>query len=362
MNKLATINLLLLLLSGLENIEAQVEITHCGQIITSDAVMTADLVCETGGHEDAGVEIRGSGVTLEMNGHTISGHPVGVGVRTLNVDDITIRNGVIEKNLSGIDIYDGQRITVTGMTIRNLHADNPDDFLSAIRVENSREVLIEDSLFEFLPVAHKSGMHWANSQVIVDGIEMIDGGVGIDVGGNCDVSPRGSSGSIINSRFTGTTISGVLVQCTEGVRIANNEFSNTEVGIKADPPFLHGTTGLNVEGNYIHGGFIGIALMGNTNSIIRNNQIRDNLWRGIFVQSNPGCQGGETGPQCWFSTGNTIMGNVVLGHHIDLYHRDLATGNNWVDNHCRTWEGAEIPACETIGIDSFETYPYQSQR
>jgi parallel beta-helix repeat protein len=360
MNKLARSILLCLaapMLYGSETYDSVVEITHCRQVITTDAVMTADMSCNTGGHEDAGIEILGSGVTLDMNGHTLSGFPIGVGIRALNVEDVTIRNGVLESHLSGIDFYDSDRMLVTDMIIRNMENDDPDQFLSAIRVTDSRNVTIMNSLFEFLPVAHKAGMHWANSHVTVDNIEMIDGGVGIDVSGNCDLDPRGSSGSIINSRFTGVTISAVLIQCTESLRVANNEFANNEVGIKTDPPFLHGTTGITMEGNYIHGGFIGIALMGNTNSILRNNQIRNNLWRGIFVQSNPLCQGGEIGPQCWFSTGNEITGNVVMGQHIDLYQRDLATGNTFRDNHCQTGEGPEIPPCGTISIDSFETYP-----
>ena len=181
MKKLACLTLLSLVttqLSGYEPSGAPIEISFCGQIVTSDAVLTADLVCDTGGVEDAGIQILGSGVTLDMGGHTLSGQPQGIGIRTLNADDVTIRNGTIDRYLSGIDIYDGRGLTVTDMTIRNLQVDDPDEFLIAIRVNDSQDVLIKDSLFEFLPVAHKNGMHIANSGVIVDNIEMIDGGVG----------------------------------------------------------------------------------------------------------------------------------------------------------------------------------------
>ena len=52
------------------------------------------------------------------------------------------------------------------------------------------------------------------------------------------------------------------------------------------------------------------------------------------------------GYECFYSTGNIIRDNEVLGSGIaDLSHDPLATGNSWQNNTCLTTEGAEIAPC-----------------
>jgi hypothetical protein len=54
--------------------------------------------------------------------------------------------------------------------------------------------------------------------------------------------------------------------------------------------FMNANHALSIEGNSIDGGSVGIHFMGNSESSILNNVIRNNC-RGIFLDSNMGCPG-----------------------------------------------------------------------
>src|SRR5215207_1793764 len=61
----------------------------CGEVITQDTTLTADLDC---GFAD-GLVIGAAGVTLDLGGHRIS--TSGTGVSNPGFADVTIRNGSI---------------------------------------------------------------------------------------------------------------------------------------------------------------------------------------------------------------------------------------------------------------------------
>ncbi|TDR20389.1 NosD domain-containing protein [Marinicella litoralis] len=62
----------------------------CGDIITTNTVMTADLHCTSGYYA---LEIQANNVTLDMNGHTLSGTNDLVGISVYSQDKVTIRGG-----------------------------------------------------------------------------------------------------------------------------------------------------------------------------------------------------------------------------------------------------------------------------
>lgn len=319
-------------------------VTSCNQTVTTDAILADDLVCDTGVFESVAVEIGASNITLDLGGHVISGHPLGIGVRAMNVEGVTIMNGSIQDFLVGMDVVFSSVATVKDLKISNLVEDDPEEFLPGLRITQSQNVALRDSFFEFLPVAHKEAVVVANSDVTIDNIEVKDASVGVNYGGGCNQELPRSSGSVINSRFVGVTIGGVLVQCTSDAWIADNEFDRNEVGVSAYGPDSGAITGVTVEGNSIHDGYNGVFFMGINGSSILDNVILDNVWRGISLESNMDCLY-ETGPECFYSTGNTVTDNVATGNFLDLHHRVNATGNTWADNTCQTKEGAEIPAC-----------------
>jgi hypothetical protein len=60
---------------------------------------------------------------------------------------------------------------------------------------------------------------------------------------------------------------------------------------------------------------------------------------GITLQANMDC--GRPGFDCFYSTGNVITDNVVLGNGIDLHHCEECIGNTWQRNTYETNQGVE---------------------
>ena len=319
-------------------------VATCYQTITTDAILANDLVCDTGAFESVAIEFGASNITLDLGGHVISGHPIGIGVRAMDVDGVTIKNGTIESFLSGLDLVRTRVARVKDLIIRNLESEDPDDFVPGLRITRGQDVLVRDCFFEFLPVAHKEAIVLATSEVTIDNIEVKDASVGVNISSDGNQENVGSDASVINSRFCGVTIAGVLVQWTDDSRVEDNEFDRNEMGVLVDTHTPGGITGLTIEDNSMHDGHIGVHFMGNTDCSILDNVIRDH-WRGVFVDSIMGCPEYEHQPGCFYASSNVISGNEVTGNFLDLFHHPYAVGNTWEDNTCQTKEGAEIPAC-----------------
>jgi parallel beta-helix repeat protein len=332
-----------------------VEVTECGQVVTADAVLVDDLVCDTGAFEEVAIDIAASDITLDLGGHVVSGHPLGIGISAAEVEGITIQNGSVADFLVDIDLFEASDVTLQNLIISNLEIDDPDIFVPGLRITRSEGVTVRDCSFAFLPVAHKEAIVSASSEVLVDSIEMTGGSVGVNISGASDTGHAGSTISVVNSRFTGVTIAGVLVQVTQDSRIADNEFINNEMGVMADSQVEGRVTGLTVENNRFIDGYLGIQFLGTADSVVSRNRFHGN-WRGISLQSNMECLDILTGPACFYATGNVISHNLAVGNFLDLHHRDLAVGNAWIGNKCQTREGAEIPECQIIFLDDFEKY------
>ncbi len=80
----------------------------CGEVITADTVLEADLPCS-----DDGVVIGAPGITLDLGGHSITSNATAV--RNQGHDDVTIRNGQIAGETRGI-VFTG----VSGSVIRDI--------------------------------------------------------------------------------------------------------------------------------------------------------------------------------------------------------------------------------------------------
>jgi parallel beta-helix repeat protein len=148
---------------------------------------------------------------------------------------------------------------------------------------------------------------------------------------------------VINSRILGATIGGILIEGSDGARIANNDFVRNEVAISAAGPVDDPISDLTIEGNTIENSFRGIWFQGISESTVRDNVVRNNR-RGVALDPNLNCQD-PPGPECYYSTGNVITGNTVVGNSIDLYHHEKCVPNTWEWNICRSKDGDEIPSC-----------------
>jgi len=312
-------------------------ITTCGQVVTTDAILNNDLSCPSGDFESAAIEVGASNITIDLGGHVITGHPIGIGVKVENAERVTVKNGTIRDFLVEMNIYSANTVTVKDLWMGNLVADDAEDFFPGLRVTQSQNVLVRDCFFGFLPVFHREAIVSAASEITLDNIEFKDGSIGVNIGG-----AGGTSGSVINSRFIDPVLGGVLVQETGNVRIAGNEFRRTCVAIVEHAPGE--VTGVLIEHNSIVDWGEGVFFRAGSNSTIRYNLISGHDACGIALDVNTACPPTPT-PACFYATGNVVANNTVVGNNWDLCHNPNATGNTWQDNICETTFGAEIPPC-----------------
>lgn len=317
-----------------------------GLIITRDLTLAENYRCPTGAQY--AIKIGAPNVSLDLGGNEISSIVSGgidFGVSAENVNGITIRNGTIEGFVNAIDLINTDNSIVEDLTLRNLDIADHDIDLNGIYVFGSQELVVQDVLIEFLPVYHKGGIGSYMSDITVKNIEVNGGAVGVTFSNINSTDPEDNdrvNGSILNSTFTNLILAGVLISRTSDTRIANNVFSDNEMGIKTDPPFFRAVSGLVIEENDIQGGYKGMNLYGITDSQIVNNIVKD-LFRGILLLPNSACENDQSGPDCFYATANLIKENEVTDNVIDLYHHELCVGNSWEGNIFYTKEGSEIP-------------------
>lgn len=328
--------------------ESRAEIT-CGQTIMEDTVLEADLACPP--DTDYAIIIGASNITLDLGGHTISGYTPKTGVFANGQERITIRNGTIEGFNVGVSINESNLVTMESLTVRNLDISDPNHFIFGIAVVGSQNVVVRDSQFEFLTVAHKEAVEIFDSYVDVNYIEVHGGGAGVSfsfLNDVCDPVNSPSNGTVRNSEFSDIYVAGIWIACSSSALIEGNHFSGCSdclLGIQGESPFLGAVTGLIVEGNVIHKTFLGIEFRGISESSISNNYVFDNRGWGIAMRQSLGCLAPQPGWECFYSTANVIADNETWENITDLYHYEDSLGNVWERNTCESKDGSEIPEC-----------------
>jgi hypothetical protein len=77
-------------------------ITACGQLVTTNAFLTANLLC-TG----SGVVVGASGITIDLKGFMLRGSGAYYGIDDPGYDRVTVKNGVLRNFDVGVYAYDG---------------------------------------------------------------------------------------------------------------------------------------------------------------------------------------------------------------------------------------------------------------
>jgi len=321
---------------------------NCGDMITEDTTFDQDLVCPPG--TEWAIVIGASNVTLDLGGHTLSGHAPGIGVLATGREGLVIRNGTIEGFQDGVFVSESSRVTVEKLTVRNLESSDPGQLVRGVTLDESHNVVVRDMLFEFLVVAHKEAVDAYASDVTVSDIEVRGGGagVGFSFAGACDPVNAPNIGKVTNSRFSGIYVAGLYVACTTDLWIEGNDISTAPgagVGIQAEAPFPGAVSGLNITRNSIHDTILGIEFRGIVESTVAGNYAFDNEAWGIILRQSLGCLSPQPGWECFNSTANLIADNNSWGSGTDLYHHVDSVGNSWERNMCETKEGVEIPEC-----------------
>lgn len=328
--------------------ESETTIT-CGQTITADTILSADLACPP--DTEYAVIIGASNITLDLGGHTISGYTPRTGVFISGQEGITIQNGAVDGFNVGVSINESNLVTIKDLTVRNLDISDPNHFIFGIAVVGSQKVVVRDSQFEFLTVAHKSAVENFDSYVDVSGIEVLGGGAGVGfsfLNDVCDPLNSPSNGTVRNSEFSDIYVAGIWIACSSSAVIENNHFSGCPdcmMGIQGESPFLGAVTGLMVKGNVIHKTFLGIEFRGISELSISGNYVFDNRGWGIAMRQSLGCLDPQPGWECFYSTANVIADNETWGNITDLYHYEESLGNVWERNTCEWKDGSEIPEC-----------------
>jgi hypothetical protein len=318
----------------------------CGDVITTNTTLDADLICADGVD---GLIIDGVNITVDLGAHTIAG-PSGLASPNssgLTISSgsmrVTVRNGVIDGFDQGVSAYDVRNLILDNLVIRDQLTSH------GIVVIKSRNVVIKNSSL-FGP--DRTPVDPFNVGIELDNVAGIDvrnvnvhgyhRGLSVDCNsGHCLQAPN--SGKIRNSNFFGG-LQGVTIDATSNMRVTGNQISAC-IDLDYFPctglavAFQGLVRNLRVENNYIHGMRNGIDLNGIlnegtfvTDSIFSSNHIANNIDSGILVQHGV--------------TGNVIRDNILFDNgNFDLDHDVDSTGNTWINNSCETKFGADIPDC-----------------
>lgn len=91
-----------------------VQAVSCGATVFTDVTLQEDLTC-TG----AGLIAGADGITIDLNGHSITGSGTGVGVDVVNRTDITIVGGTIASFFAGIRLQNSTFVQIKGNLLLN---------------------------------------------------------------------------------------------------------------------------------------------------------------------------------------------------------------------------------------------------
>ncbi len=239
-------------------------VTSCGETIVSDARLESDLTCA-----GDGLTVTGSDLQINLNGHTIAGAGVGLGITVNASQRVTIFGGTISRFFRGILVR-----TSTGLVIKDIEL-----------VGNGTGVLLEASSGNTIKgnVARQSGLRAFMIRPDLSGAV---------VSTNNDI--------VENLLIDNPT--GIFLIRQPGNTIKGNTITGSSIAaIDLDPAPL-GASGTVIKGNLLMASGAGIRFgAGWTGNTILGNTLQENI-----------C--GFQGP----SAGNTLQGNLFVGNTTDI--------------------------------------------
>ena len=151
----------------------------CGDVLISNTTLTADLHCTTGWYA---LEIGADGVTLDLNGHTLSGTADLAGVVVSGRNNVQIKGngGVIKGFWAGINTADTAALNVSKVVFYDLGV--------GVVLSSGSDALIADNQFLFINaqgvfVANFVAGNVANNNVI-DNNEFYESALGVELCGD----------------------------------------------------------------------------------------------------------------------------------------------------------------------------------
>ena len=362
----------------------------CGAVLTSNTTLQKDLHCTGPG---AALVIGAANITVDLNGHTLTGDGTGVGIdNSGGFAHVSIKNGAIagfgegirsvgasQLKLSGLAVagcgFNIYLVDGEGVEIKDVAISGESASTYGIVCESVANVAIKETTINGCRIGVEFGSCGLGpgcppqedqrpTTGSIKGSAIADCfiGIGLPNTDDCTVQESGVSGCVQGIRV------GVVSHSVRNVRIIGNDISgNRPFGILAQAnPLSPGLPlplfDLEIKENHIHDNARGVGLANVQDSQISGNQIGNNLQFGLalfetssgnHVADNVLTGNGTFGiilipvlgdAERPGPTGNRITGNTATGNGVfDLFHSATSTPNEWRDNLYNTKSGADIP-------------------
>jgi large repetitive protein len=242
----------------------QADQAGCGQVLTASITLSNDLLACAGD----GLVIGAGGITVDLNGHTVQGTGLGVGVRNPGHGDVTIRNGTIRHFDSGVSLQPGtQRNTVAGISFDQTE-------LAALQLTDADGNQVRDNhVSGFSGVAfhvtNGSSSNFVGHNTIAAG-----NGEGLVVEGGSDHNRLEGNG------LAGSSDSGIRVDFSSNTSIIGNLVaggSDAAITMTGAPRSV-------VQSNHVHGvGDAAILLTDSTANVVRFNKLGQSADAGVIL-------------------------------------------------------------------------------
>ena len=254
-----------------------------GATLTADTTLDSDLI-----GSGTALIIGADGITLDLNGYTLSGDSTGYGVdNTGGYDGVTIKGGTIDGFGQGIKANGVSNFTLKDLSFSG---DTSGGHAHVIDIRNSANVTIRDVGI----VVGTGSPSWGEAIRLqsIDCVEVInvdvDGGwtgVNFAYDDKLPLPQPPTKGIVKDSTFSNNAFVGVFITNTTSAMVLNNTITNTGwlAGIYAG--YGPVVTGVVIKDNEVSGGTgYGIALSGRDNCVVSGNRVLDGFgWGGIAL-------------------------------------------------------------------------------
>ncbi len=259
-----------------------------GDTLTANTTLDSDLT----GSGTAFI-IGADGITLDLNGYTLSGNSTGYGVdNTGSYNGVTIKNGSIVGFGQGIRADGTIGTPLSGLTLEDLSfsGDTGGGHAHVIDIRNSANVVIEDVTI-VVGAGSPSSAEAIRLQSI-DGVEVknvnVDGGwIGVNFAfdDKLPLPQPPTNGIVKDSTFTNNGFMGVMIANTTSAMVKGNTITNTGFVAGIYAGYGPVVTGVTIKDNEVSGGTgYGIALSGRDNCVVSGNRVQAGFaWGSIAV-------------------------------------------------------------------------------
>jgi Right handed beta helix region len=212
----------------------------CGATVTTSVTLTANVGPCSGSD---GLVVAADGITLNLNGHTVSGDGTHYGIRTSSRNSVVVENGVVSQFDYGFVSTTGTSVRVTNMRLSN----NTTDGLYAGGSKASITANVATGNAGGFFVGYGTGdivsNNWANGNAGV-GIRVYLAGATTSnnkalSNGSEGINVSGGTGTVSGNVASGNGTDGIYVDSPgvgikAGVTVSSNRTSfNTQLGINS---------------------------------------------------------------------------------------------------------------------------------